>query len=107
MNRREELKRIIETMDDSTKIIAAQAADELFYLEEKLKELKKLPSIAVNPKRKTQQKVTAAGKQYKEYLQQYSNLVKLLCGLLGNDTDDNQTSALRESLLRLAEKYAR
>lgn len=106
MDRKEELKKIIDSMDDSTRVIAAQAVDELIYLEAKLTELKKLPSISVNPKRKTQQKVTAAGKQYKEYLQQYANLVKLLCGLMGNNADDDKTSALRESLMRLAEKYA-
>ena len=106
MDRKEELKKIIDSMDDSTKVIAVQAVDELFYLEAKLTELKKLPSIAVNPKRKTQQKATAAGKQYKEYLQQYTNLIKLLCGLMGNNVDNDKTSALRESLMRLAEKYA-
>lgn len=105
MTRKEELKRITESMDDSTKVIASQAVDELLYLEMKLNELKKLPSISVNPRVKTQQKVTAAGKQYKEYLQQYANLVKLLCGLLGNSVDKDDISPLRKSLMKLAEKY--
>lgn len=46
------------------------------FLETRLKELKKLPFIRINPKDESQQKATPASKQYKELLQQYINLVK-------------------------------
>lgn len=65
------------------------------FLERHLEELKKLPFIKVNPNNPLQQKSTPAGKQYKELLQQYINLVKALEKL---SADENETSPLREWL---------
>lgn len=69
--------------------------EEKAFLETRLEELRKLPFIKVNPKNPVQQKTTPAGKQYKELLQQYINLIKALEKLSENE---NEISPLREWL---------
>ena len=69
--------------------------EEKTFLENRLEELRKLPFIKVNPKNLSQQKTTPAGKQYKELLQQYINLIKALEKLSENE---NEISPLREWL---------
>lgn len=51
---------------------------EAIYLEEQLDYLRGLPKIRVNPKDPSMQKATPAAKLYKEYLQQYTNVIKIL-----------------------------
>jgi hypothetical protein len=65
------------------------------FLEGQLTELRKLPFIKVDPNNPLRQKTTPAGKQYKELLQQYINVVKALEKLSINESD---TSPLREWL---------
>lgn len=69
--------------------------EEKAFLESRLEELRKLPFIKVNPKNPMQQKTTPAGRQYKELLQQYINLVKALEKF---SADENEISPLREWL---------
>nr|DAF26619.1 MAG TPA: hypothetical protein [Caudoviricetes sp.]DAH12969.1 MAG TPA: hypothetical protein [Caudoviricetes sp.] len=77
-----------------------QAVDEFVFLENRLTELRKLPFIQFHPKNKKLQKATPASKQYKELLQQYTNLLKVLSKFISND--EQQESPLREWV----EKYA-
>lgn len=69
--------------------------EEKSFLETRLEELRKLPFIKVNPKNPVQQKTTPAGRQYKELLQQYINLIKALERLSENE---DEISPLREWL---------
>jgi hypothetical protein len=62
-----------------------------------LKELKKLPFIRVNPDNPAEQKPTAAAKQYKEFLQQYNNCIKILISVL-NKNEVVEDSPLRQFL---------
>lgn len=71
-----------------------QAVDEFVFLENRLTELRKLPFIQFHPKNKKLQKATPASKQYKELLQQYTNLLKVLSKFISND--EQQESPLRE-----------
>lgn len=90
MSRKDELLEIVN--QDSVKI--AQLIDEILFLEENLEKLRKLPMISVNPNNPAQQKSTPASKQYKEFLQQYTNCLKVLFKI----TDDKETE--EESPLR-------
>lgn len=99
-NRTNELKELCTELDDSAKIITAQLIDELVFLEERLQKLRELPFIAYNPKNPMQQIPTAASKQYKEFLQQYNNCIKIFLSVLGKDTG-GETSPLREYLNRI------
>lgn len=96
MDRKEELISLIKTTGIDNDIKASQLIDEIVFIEEQLRELKKYPFIAVNPKNSMQQKATPAAKQYKELLQQYNNSLRLLFRLSGDlGKDDQEDSPLR------------
>jgi len=82
MKAEERKKELLEMLGDKAK--ADQLVDEIVFLEGQLEELKKLPFINVNPKNFAQQKTTPAAKQYKEFLQQYNNCLRLLYRLSGD-----------------------
>lgn len=86
MTRKEELLKTIE--HDITLI---PLVTEMVYLEEQLDELRALPKIKVHPTDKTKQKTTPAAKLYKEYLQQYTNIVRILTRATGTDMDDEES----------------
>lgn len=65
--------------------------DEMVYLEEQLDMLRSLPKIKVHPKDPTIQKATPAAKMYKEYLQQYLNIVRILLRLTGSDETEEES----------------
>lgn len=104
MTRSEELKKIITKAGTDNDLKAAQLIDEIVFIEERLKELKKLPFIAVNPKNPAQQKATPASRQYKEMLQQYNNSLRLLFRLSGDlGADQDEESPLRKWLRERSE----
>lgn len=76
---------------DENKIILSPLIDEVIFLENRLEDLKKLPFIKVNPKNPMQQKSTPAQKQYKELLQQYTNIIKVLTRATGHDEGDEES----------------
>ena len=61
---------------------------EIVFIESKLEELKKLPFIKINPENPTQQRNTPAAKMYKEFLQQYTNSIKLIEYVIYKDKRD-------------------
>lgn len=85
MSRKEKLLKII---DDE---VLLPLVDEIIFLEGQLEELKKLPFLRVNPKNNSQQKPTAAAKQYKEFLQQYNNCIRVLIRATGTDESDEES----------------
>jgi len=91
MTREEQLKKIVgqENMDKAERLI-----EEVVFIEEQLRELKKLPFLKVHPKDKTKQKPTASARLYKELLQQYNNSLKLLFRITG-ETESDEESPLR------------
>lgn len=97
MARREELIAIIP--EDSLDLVT-DVVDEIIFLEGKLEELKKLPFIQIHPKNNMLQKSTPAAKQYKEFLQQYINCVKVVEGVIYRDkrldSGEQEDSPLRK-----------
>ena len=96
MTRKDELMKVFKDLDDVKEIITPMINDVVF-LEEKLTELRRLPFIRVNPKNNADQKPTAAAKQYKEFLQQYNNCIKILTSVLNKNTSEDE-SPLRSFL---------
>ena len=96
MDRKEELLSLLRNRAlDEPK--ARRLIDEIVFLEEQMEELKRYPFIAVNPKNPSQQKPTTASKQYKEFLQQYNNSLRLLLRLSGDiGADSEEESPLRK-----------
>lgn len=90
MNRKQELVKIFEQVED-TKGIIMPMIDDVVFLEQQLDELRKLPFIRVNPKDTSMQKTTPAAKQYKELLQQYNNCIKILTGILRKDSPEEES----------------
>ena len=75
--------------------VLIRAVDEMIMLEELLTKLKKLPFIKVHPTDPTKQKATPAAKLYKESLQQYTNLVRIMMKATGAD-EHEEDSPLRK-----------
>lgn len=96
-SRAEQLHKLCDELDEQAKVVTEQLVDEIVFLEDHLTELKKSPFISINPKNPAQQRVTAAGKQYKEFLQQYNNCIKILLGALGK-IEATEESPLRQYL---------
>lgn len=99
MDRKNELEKIVGKDNE----LVDQLIDEIIFLENQLIELKKLPFISVNPKNSMQQKSTPAAKQYKEFLQQYANCIKVLARVTGQD-DKEEDSPLRKWAKARSEK---
>lgn len=97
--RKEELIKVFEGVDKNKKTIVYPLIDEAIFLEGKLTELKKYPFVKIHPNNSQLQKPTTAGKMYKEFLQQYNNVIKTLCSIL-HKQEGNDTSPLREYLKR-------
>ena len=100
ITRYEELAKLCESLDESTQKIVGRVIHEIAFLEDQLENLRQLPFIEVNPKNPSQQRATPAAKQYKEFLQQYNNSVKIILSALGK-IETTETSPLREYLERM------
>lgn len=96
MGRKEELIHIVCKDGTNNDIKAKQLIDEIMFIEQQLIELRKLPFMNVNPNNPMQQKATPASKQYKEFLQQYNNSLKLLFKLSGDIGESEEDSPLRK-----------
>ena len=89
MTRKEELLKLL-----NNDITYVPLVTEMVYLEDQLDELRELPKIKVHPEDRTRQKTTPAAKLYKEYLQQYTNIVRILMKATGAD-ETEEDSPLR------------
>lgn len=86
MDRKEELLNLIG-QDTTLKPLVS----EMVYLEEQLDYFRILPKIKVHPNDPSKQKPTPAAKLYKEYLQQYTNVVKILLKATGTDESEEES----------------
>lgn len=94
-----ELKAIFEKVDADKAAVVAPLLPQVVFIEERLEALRAVPHIRIHPKNPARQEITAAGKQYKEYLQQYNNTIKVLLMVLYR----TENSAADELLAKLKE----
>lgn len=92
MTRKEELLKLVNNSNSSTIV---QLIDKMLFLENQLENLEKLPMIKVHPDNPEIQKTTPAAKLYKEFLQQYTNIVKVISHSV-EDESDGEDSPLRK-----------
>lgn len=104
MTRTEELKNIFKNADENQKKLINNEIDELVFLENRLKELKKLPFIRVHPKNPEKQEATKASKMYKDLSQIYDNKIKIFLSLVQDKSDDKE-SPFKQYLIELRKKY--
>lgn len=88
MERKEELLKLV---NDSNRTTVLPLIDKMLFLENQLEQLEKLPMIKVNPENPMQQKSTPASKLYKEFLQQYTNVVKVISHIVGVENDQEES----------------
>lgn len=86
MTRKNELLKLLN--NDITYI---PLVNEMVYLEDQLDELRRLPKIKIHPSDPSKQKTTPAAKLYKEYLQQYTNIVRILMKATGADETEEES----------------
>lgn len=84
-------KEIMDVLNDNT---LEPTVDEFLFIEGQLEALKKLPFIKFDKNNPERQKTTPAARLYKELLQQYTNILKILLRLNGAE-DNEQESPLR------------
>ena len=90
MARKDELKKLISVNSE----LVENLIDEIIFMESQLEYYRSLPQIRVDENRPERQKATPASKLYKETLQQYTNVIKVLAHCTGQDVD-NEESPLR------------
>lgn len=104
MSRAEQLHSIFKDVDEGKKAIVNNLIDEAVFLEEQLTKLKEYPFIKFHPKNPNLQKITAAGKQYREFLQTYTNIIDKLCRIYGKDEGEEE-SPLRSAVKDMKKKF--
>lgn len=90
---------VMTLIPEEAEDLLRNTVEEIVFIEERLKELKKLPFIKVHPEYPELQKPTPAAKMYKELLQQYNNCIKLVESVIYRDKKMDQDEA-EESPLR-------
>lgn len=98
MTRREELNDIFKNIEENQKKLVNPLIDEVVFIEQQMKDLKKIPFIKIHPEDNTKQKQTTAAKQYKELSQSYMNAIRILSSLLKNE--EGEESDLVEKFLK-------
>ena len=86
MNRKQTLLNLIDNDP-----VLVPLVDDVVSLEEQLTYLRTLPKIKVHPHDPTKQKATPAAKLYKEALQQYTNIIRILMRATGADIEDEES----------------
>ena len=95
MDRAKKLRNYFKEIDEGKRVIVDNLIDEAVFLEAQLISLKKYAFIKIHPTDPTRQKITAAGKQYREFLQTYTNIIDKLCRIYGKE-EGEEASPLRE-----------
>lgn len=91
MERAEELHELFKGIDEGKQKIVSPLIDEAVFLEGQMQELKKYPFIKFHPQNPNLQKVTAAGKQYREFLQTYTNIIDKLARIYGREEGEEES----------------
>ena len=88
MDRKEELQKLVNDSNSST---ISPLIDKLLFLEGQLERLEQLPMIKVHPENPEIQKTTPAAKLYKEFLQQYTNVIKVISHAIGDESNEEES----------------
>lgn len=82
MEKYKELLAAFEKADPNNLILVKNTISEMVFIETKLEHLKTLPFIKVHKEKPELQKATPAAKQYKELMQNYLYMTKILVALI-------------------------
>lgn len=87
--------------DESVRTVVRPLVEELADVEDRIREVKRLPLIRVHPQDPSIQKSTAAGRLYHTLLAKQTDIVRMLLRQLGKSGDDDEDSPLRAYLRTL------
>ena len=87
MARAEELRTVSPGVDANKRKIVTPLLDEVLYPEKHLTDA----AIKVHPQNPELQKVTAAGKHYRELLQTYTNIIDKLTRIYGREEGEEES----------------
>lgn len=82
MEKYKELLEAFKKADPNNFILVQETINEMVFIEGKIADLKKLPFIKVHPDKPELQKATPAAKQYKELMQTYLYMTKIIVALI-------------------------
>ena len=82
MEKYKDLLEAFEKADPNNYILVKNTVEEMIFIENKLEYLKTLPFIKVHKEKPELQKATPAAKQYKELMQNYLYMTKILVALI-------------------------
>lgn len=88
--RLERLKEIVSKVDADKATVIEPLLTDILFMEGRLESLRGLPHLQVSKKDPSLQRITAAGKQYKETMQAYLNAVKVVQMTLSRFTVEEQ-----------------
>lgn len=97
--RKDEIKNLIKVNNE----LVDNLIDDLLFMEKQLEYYRKLPQIRVDENNPARQKATPASKLYKETLQQYANVIKVLAKCTGQDIDDEESPLRKWARQKLGE----
>ena len=103
MSRKEEL---LKYVGEDLNELVTNLVDEMLFLEGKLAELKQYPFLQVHPKDNAVKRATPAAKQYKEFLQQYNNCIKIIESIIYKDKRLDETEAEETPLRKWFKEHA-
>lgn len=87
-------KELLECVNADEKIVGS-LIEEIIYLEDQIKAVKKLPFIKVHPKNPDMQKATPASRLYIQLNAQYNSALRTLLSI-SNKEDGEEESPLRK-----------
>ena len=103
MSRAEDLRSLLEFVEEEQRIVLEQLIEELIFIENKMAELKDYPFISVHPENPQKQKATVAAKQYKELAQSYMNGIRILSSAIRRESEGMEEDPVQKFL----ENYGR
>lgn len=103
MEKYQELLTAFQKADPNNYILVESTISEMVFIEEKIKYLKTLPFIKVHKEKPELQKATPAAKQYKELMQNYLYMTKILVALI-NKINFEEDDAFSKFLKTIEER---
>lgn len=100
MEKYKDLLAAFEKADPNNYVLVKNTISEMIFVEDKLEYLKTLPFIKVHKEKPELQKATPAAKQYKELMQNYLYMTKILVTLINkiNFEEDDAFSKFLQSV---------
>lgn len=87
---------IFRSVDEDEKRLVGGVIEDCVWLEEQLRKLRKLDHIQINPRNKSQMRLTPAARLYKQYATTYANNIRVLLNVLRKVETTAQDDLLRK-----------